>query len=299
MKQNTGKGVAIVILASVFWSTSGVLISLINSQADVSPVSLAFWRDLSTFAWLLVVIGLFRPGLLKVKRKDLPWLVAMGILSVGLFHVFWNLSVLYNGVALGTVLHYSVPVFVAIFGWLFLSEPLTRRKIGAVVLAVSGVVLISLPSSNATQRVTLIGLAVGISGAIAFSSYSLFGRKLAGDYNAWTIMLYIFGFGALVLLPFQFVSGLPAMLSTQVLGYFLVLVLLSTIIGFGIYTIGLHYLQASVAAITVTTEVLFATGLAFLILGERLDIWQVLGAILVIAGVILISIPARKRILIG
>lgn len=297
MKQQTGKGIAIVILASVFWSTSGVLISMINSQADVSPVTLAFWRDLSTFACLLVVIGLFRPALLKVKRKDLPWLVAMGILSVGLFHVFWNLSVLYNGVALGTVLHYSVPVFVAIFGWLFLNEPLTRRKIGAVVLAVSGVVLISLPSSNATQQVTLMGLAVGISGAIAFSSYSLFGRKLAGDYNAWTIMLYIFGFGALVLLPFQFVSDLPASISTPVIGYFLVLVLVSTITGFGIYTIGLHYLQASVAAITVTTEVLFATGLAFIVLGERLVFWQVFGALMIIAGVILVSLPARKRIL--
>ena len=295
MTQQTGRGIAIVILASVFWSTSGVLISLINSQSDVSPVTLAFWRDLSTFACLLVVLGLFRPALLKVKRKDLPWLVAMGILSVGLFHVFWNLSVLYNGVALGTVLHYSVPVFVAIFGWLFLREPLTRRKIGAVVLAVTGVVLISFPVGDATQQVTLIGLAVGISGAIAFSSYSLFGRKLAGDYNAWTIMLYIFGFGALVLLPFQFMSGLPASVSMPVIGYFLVLVLVSTIAGFGIYTIGLHYLQASVAAITVTTEVLFATGLAFFILGERLDFRQVLGALLIIAGVILVSLPARNR----
>ena len=53
------KGIALVILATVFWSSSGVFISLIMEEGELSAVGLAFWRDLTTFVILLVGIGVF------------------------------------------------------------------------------------------------------------------------------------------------------------------------------------------------------------------------------------------------
>jgi drug/metabolite transporter (DMT)-like permease len=75
------------------------------------------------------------------------------------------------------------------------------------------------------------------------------------------------------------------------LGWYAGLILLSTISGFGLYTAGLRHLQASVAAIVATTEVAFAAVVSYIALGERLDGWQILGAILVVGGVVLLSWP--------
>ena len=94
-----------------------------------------------------------------------------------------------------------------------------------------------------------------------------------------------------MLLPFQIRAPIPWPLAPQVLSWYAGLILLSTISGFGLYTTGLRHLQASVAAIVATAEVAFAAVVSYITLGERLDGWQILGAILVIGGVVLLSWP--------
>jgi drug/metabolite transporter (DMT)-like permease len=114
---------------------------------------------------------------------------------------------------------------------------------------------------------------------------------LTGAYNPWTILLYIFGFASLTLLPFQILNPSPFPYQFPALMYFIGLILLSTIGGFALYTTALGRLQASIASITATSEIAFAAVLAYFILGEKLDIWQIFGAVLIISGVILVSLP--------
>jgi len=103
-------------------------------------------------------------------------------------------------------------------------------------------------------------------------------------------MLYAFIFGILTLLPFQFGKPLPFLVSSQVYLYFIIFVIISTIGGFGIFSMSLKYLPASIASITATAEIVFASIMAYMFLNERLDIWQWIGAAFVISGVILVSI---------
>jgi drug/metabolite transporter (DMT)-like permease len=78
-----GIGLLLVVLATVCWSTSGLFISLIVSGSGISPWGLAFWRDLGTFTCLLVgMLLLGSRERLRVKRRDLPWLAAMGAISI-------------------------------------------------------------------------------------------------------------------------------------------------------------------------------------------------------------------------
>jgi len=275
----------------MFWGTSGIFISLTNQNWDISAVSLAFWRDLSTFSTLLIGIAILRPKLLHVKRKDLPWLLAMGALSIGLFHVLWNTSILLIGASVSTVIQSNAPIFVTLMAWFIFKEPLTARKITAVVLSVIGTVLISGILGMSNIQFSKLGLIASLFSAIFYGSFSLFGKKLTGDYNPWTILLYIFGFASLTLLPFQLLNPSPFPYKFPALGYFSGLILIATIGGFAIYTTALAHLQASIASISATSEIVFAAVLAYFILGERLDIWQILGAILVVSGVILISLP--------
>jgi len=71
-------------------------------------------------------------------------------------------------------------------------------------------------------------------------------------------------------------------------------VLMSTMLGFWVYTKAFSILPASVATIISTSEILFAAILAAIFLGERLGIWQILGAALIIMGVVLVSLTKNN-----
>ncbi len=289
------QGILLVLLATIFWSTSSILINLIYQVVDIPAVSLAFWRDLSTLVTLLIGILIFRPKLLHIKRRDLPWLIAMGAISIGLFHVLWNITVVLLGASIATVMQSNAPIFVTIIAWLVLREALTSKKILAVLLSVTGTVLCSGVISSGGHPVTAFGIMLGVIGACAYGSYALFGKKIVGNYTPWTILFYIFAFATIVLLPFQVGKPMPWPVPPKVLMYFVTLIIISTIGGFGFFTMGLQHLQASVASIIATAEIVFASISAYIILGERLDFWQILGALFVIGGVVLVSLPNGNK----
>lgn len=287
-------GILLVILATACWGTSGLFISLVL-RGGLSPLGLAFWRDLSTFICLFSGLTLFRPALLRVQRRDLPWLAVMGALSIGFFHVMWNMAVLINGVAVATVIQANAPIIVTLVAWFLWREPLTRRKISAVALAFIGTLLISGLDGLSTSQITPLGLLTGLAAAITYGAFTLFGKKLTGNYSPWTILTYIFGFGALILLPLQLGLAFPGPLLLTGLGSFAGLVLFSTICGFALYTSGLQRLPASVAAIVATMEVPFAAIISYAALGERLEPGQIFGAVLVVSGVLLLSWPQKQK----
>ncbi len=120
----------------------------------------------------------------------------------------------------------------------------------------------------------------------------MFGKKLGQSYSPWTVLTYAFGFAALALLPLQ--RGSPSsweMTGNALLAY-AALVLLTTVLGFGLYTHSLTRLPASVASIISNTEVPFAAILAYIFLGERLGGLQIVGAVLIILAVSLVAQPA-------
>jgi hypothetical protein len=106
-------GYAGVLTAAVCWGTSGGLVKLILAAGEISALALAFWRDLTTFVLLLLMLRLLRPDWLRVEWRDLIWLVGLGG-SLGTFHVFWNLAVMLNGAAVATVQQAAVPAIVAV-----------------------------------------------------------------------------------------------------------------------------------------------------------------------------------------
>jgi drug/metabolite transporter (DMT)-like permease len=290
-------GLSLVVAATACWSTSGIFINWVVDGSGISPVGLAFWRDITTFTFLLLGLAVFKREMLRIKRADIPWIAAMGAISIGFFHVLWNTAVLVNGVSVATVIQCNAPIFVTIMAWVLWREPLSPLKILAILVAGVGIILIARLDNLAQSDITIYGLVIALLSAIAYGSFSLFGKKLSASYSSWTILLYVFGFASLALLPFQLVGrSAPWPVPTKTLLSFLALVLFTTISGFGLYTTGLRRLQASIASITSNTEVPFAAVLSYFMLGERLDLLQVIGAILVVGGVVLVSLPRRKAL---
>jgi len=290
-------GYVAVLAAAAFWGTSGIFVRFIVDSSDVTALALAFWRDFFTFLVLITGLGTLRPAWLRVERRDLVWLVALGC-TLGIFHVFWNLGVSLNGPAVATVQQAAMPAIVAIAAWMIWREPLTWRKILAILLTFFGTVFVSDLNVLSQAEMTLSGALVGLGIPLLYAGWNLFGKKVRGTYGSFTVLTYAFGFGALVLLPFQFFTPQPWPVSALSWLWFAGLIGLSTTAGFSIYTFGLGRLPASVASILAMVEIPIVAVYAYFLLGDRMTAEQVLGTLLVISGVLLLSWrrPSRRRV---
>ncbi|RME69516.1 MAG: hypothetical protein D6784_18335 [Chloroflexi bacterium] len=280
-------GYLAVLTAAAFWGTSGIFVKLITQSSGISAIALAFWRDLTTFAVLLLGGVIFNPAKLPVRQADLPWLAGMGA-SLGAFHVFWNLGVMLNGAAVTTVQQAAMPAIVTVTAWFLWREPLTWRKIGAIILTFAGTVLVSGVGELEQVPLTTAGLLVGFGVPLFYAFWSLFGKKARGDYDSMVILTYAFGFAALMLLPLQFFTPQPFPVPPVAYVWFFSLIAFSTIIAFFAYTFGLGRLPASVASILAMSEIAFVGVYAYLLLDEQLAPTQILGTVLVVVGVLLL-----------
>jgi len=294
--RSTGRGYLLVLGAAAAWSTSGLFIRWTVASGGLSALSLAFWRDLTTAASLVLGLALFKREWLRVERRDLPWLAGLGIIGVGTFHVLWNLTITRIGYGAATVLVCSAPVFVTIMARLIWREPLTRPKIAAIVMTMAGCVLVAGLDKLAGTNLTAGGLILGLAVALAYGSFSLFSRRLTGCYSPWTILTYGFAFGALTLLPFQFSIEQPWPVPAETWLWFAGLVYVATIAPFAAYLTGLTHLPVSVASILSASEVLFGALIGYVIFGEQMQGWQPVGAALVVGGVILLATKGNRQI---
>lgn len=283
-----------VLAATALWATSGIFVKFILASSDVTALALAFWRDLFAFVVLLVGTILLRSARLRVQRRDLPWLAALGG-SLGVLHVFWNLSVSINGVTVATLQQATMPAIVAVAAWLIWRELLTWNKILAIILTLVGTVLVSDLNILGQARLTLLGLLAGLGIPFAYAGWNLFGKKVRGRYDPLTILIYTFGFGALVLLPFQFFTPQPRLVSPSAWLWFAGLISGSTLIPFYIYTFGLRWLPVSAASILAMAEIPIVSVYAYFLLGEQMSTEQILGAVLVVSGVLLLSWRRRTH----
>lgn len=295
------RGYLIGIVGTVIWSTTAIFIRYLTQAHALPPLVLAFWRDLFVFLALGTVFMLFNPPRLKPGRRNLRYLVLYG-LELSVFNTLWTFSVALNGAAVSTVLAYSSAAFTAILAWRLFGEQLDRTKITAVLFSMVGMVLVSGAYDPAAWQLNALGIITGLLSGIAFAGYSLLGKESSNRaINPWTAMMFTFGFAALFLLGYNFVAGLlpggatgPGLLalgnSATGWGILILLAIGPTVGGYGLYTVSLTYLPASVANLIATMEPAYTAILAYLFLGEHLSPVQLIGSALIVSGVVLLRL---------
>jgi len=314
------RGYSIALAATIILSTTAILIRHVTETYHLPPLILAFWRDAFTALVLLPVLWLFFPALLRLKRQDLSYLLAYGLV-LAVFNALWTLSVALVGAAVSTVLVYSSAAYTVLLGWWLLKEPLNWAKGLAVVFSLGGCVLISEVLTPTAWQANLAGITAGALSGLCYAVYSLMGRSASQrGLNPWTTLLYTFGFAAVFLLlanllPGQFLPGTaanPADLfclgdSTAGWGFLLLLAAGPTLVGFGLYNVSLVYLPSSIANLIATLEPALTALFAYLLLGEYLSAMQLIGSLLILSGVVflrvqedrgtrVLSAPAQKAV---
>lgn len=299
------QGYLICLIATTLWSTTGVLIRYLTENYQLPSLVLAFWRDLFVALVLATVIGLVSPARLKADRKHIPFFILYGFI-LAVFNSMWTFSVALNGAAVSTVLAYGSAAFTALLGWKFLRESLGPVKIIAVILSLTGCALVSGAYDPAAWRVNPWGIFMGLISGLLFACYSMMGKASANrDIFPWTAMVYSFAAAAGFILIFNLVSAigtgtrlLPHLfwLGTSVAGWGVLFLLAAgpTIGGFGLYTVSLGYLPASVANLIATLEPAMTAILAYFFLGEQLSGAQLAGGGLILSGVVLLRVLEER-----
>jgi drug/metabolite transporter (DMT)-like permease len=300
------RGYPICLAATILWSTTGVLIRHLTVNYQLPSLVLAFWRDLFVALAIASAIGLFSPSRLHVERKNSLFFILYGFI-LAVFNSLWTVSVALNGAAVATVLAYGSAAFTALLGWKFLHEYLSRVKIVAVILSLVGCTLVSGALNPAAWQVNPWGILIGLISGLAFSCYSMMGKASSNrNIYPWTAMLYSFALAAGFLCSFNLLSAvisdtnpLPAFFwlgrSAAGWGVLALLAVGPTVGGFGLYTVSLTYLPASVANLIATLEPALTAILAYFILGEQLTGTQLVGSALILTGVIALRLLEERR----
>lgn len=240
-------------------------------------------------------------GLVLIIGSRLPprhWLVRFLILSVlyasGLFPLLFIAAYrLPGGVA--AVINSLAPIVVVIISIPLLHTSIKAIQIVSGILGVGGVALLVLRSN---ARLDGLGL-LAMLGAVAMMSVATVLTKRWGHppgINAIAVTGWTFLFGGLALLPVTLlVEGLPTQLTARNVGGLAYLVLISGITAYALWFWGLRRLPASSVTFLGLLNPVVAAVLGWIVLDQRLNHWQLLGAAIVLVSVVLGQSPRLRR----
>jgi DME family drug/metabolite transporter len=284
-----GRAVLLVLAAAVMWGTTGTARAL--APADAAPLAVGAVR-IAIGGAVLVAIALARGTLLGTRWPVLPALVTA--VAVAIYQLSFFEGVARAGVAVGTILAIgSAPAFAGALGWLALGERPSTRWVVSTAIAVAGLVLLVLPTGPDRAEPLAIVLPL-ISGA-GYALYATASKRLLREGDNVAVAAIAFGGGALLLLPVFFLVDLRWLADPRGAAVALELGLVATALAYILFTRALVRLPVSHGATLSLAEPLTASLLGVIVLGETLAPVQLVGGILVAAGLIaLATAPATS-----
>lgn len=284
------KGFLYILLADCLWGLSATAAKhLFNNQ--VSPFDLVQIRLLLSFLILLAYLAAFKPGLLRIGKKDIPYILNLGIFGFACVQFTYYYTISQTNVATAIFLQYLAPFFILTYGLLTRKDSVSPVKMLALGAATLGGLLMVKGTTGAGMAITLPGLAVGLASAAAFAFYTVYGKYGLQKYSPWTLMLWGMGVGGAAWAFYSppWITFARYSTATDWLFFFYIAVF-ATILPFGFFFKGLGHLTPVVAGITSTMEPVLAAALAYLILGEALTVMQIAGCALILSAVTIIQI---------
>jgi drug/metabolite transporter (DMT)-like permease len=294
-------GYLLILGAASMWGTIGIFFTILHFTFGLSAITIGFLR--AYFAALFLVIGLafWRRDALRLSRELLPLYALFGLFGIAFFYVLNTQAVILTNVATASVLLYTAPVFVALFAWRLWREPLTPRKVTAVLAAFVGCALVARVYDPGALELNGTGVFVAAASGLAYALFTIFSKYLSLRASPLTTVTYALVFGSLFLIPFQFVEipgigapGYEALLSEP--GAWLALLGLClgpTLGSYALFNAGLATTPAGVASVIATIEPLVAGIAGWLIFQQQLELLQIVGGVIILTAALALTVERR------
>lgn len=287
-------------------STASIFIRYAQQDAP-SLVIAAFRLSLASLILGPLALTRFRTELRALTRRE--WL--LGGLSgffLALHFATWISSLEFTSVASSVVLVTTTPLWVALFAPLFLRETITRAILGGMVLALAGGIIIGLSEACAWNGGLLCGGAgqaesglglwgnfLALAGAWMAAGYIMIGRHLRAKMSLIPYIFVVYGMAALVLIVLMLGAGqTPLGYPLATYAWMLALAVVPQLLGHSTFNWALGYLPASLVSITLLGEPIGSIILAYFLLRESPSPLELVGGVLILAGIYLASQKTEK-----
>lgn len=279
---------ACILAGAALWGMIGLWNRrLLNG--GLSPWSIVLVRNTGGLALLAAIFAVRDRSVFRVKKEHLKYFFGTGIVSVLLFTVCYFSCQKITSLAAASILLYTAPSIVVILSAILWREPVTKKKLLALLLTLLGCACVCGVFSG-DLSVTPAGILLGLGAGFFYALYSIFGRyALRAGYDARTTTVWTFVFAGAGALFFIRPAELAAMASqpsmwVSALG----LVAVSTVAPYLLYTTGLSRVESGKASIMASLEPVVASLIGVLVFQEPMGGLTLLGIVCVLAGVVIL-----------
>ena len=288
-------GSILIIIAGLFWGSMGIFVRHLNDLGFTS-IQVACLRLTMAGILFAVILLIKNPKGFKINLKDIPLFLALGLVSILFFTCCYFTAIRLMTMSTAAILLYTSPIWVMVLAIIFLKEKITTQKVIALILAFAGCVLVS----GFGGKVTVFGVLVGLGSGLGYGLYSIFGTFALKKYSTFTVTCYTFliaGFGSIfVANPADLVNKISsAENKLSLFGFVLLTSVVTAVIPFLLYTLGLNRTTAGKAAVLATVEPAAATLFGFFVMGETVGPVAIAGILLVFAAIVVLSLRKQEK----
>jgi drug/metabolite transporter (DMT)-like permease len=292
----TRRSEILLTLAAVMFASNGIASKLLLNDY-ISAWRLAQVRSISTFIILAAYIAWRAPKTLRITRREVPRLAALGAIGIAAVNGAYFLAISRMHVSIALLIEFTAPVWIVLYLRYVRKKHVPNEMWAALFLALLGLAFVA----QVWQGLTLdgIGVLAALGAAFALAFFFLAGEGITAHRDIQSVTMWGFGFAALTwsllmpiwTFPFDvFTVSIPlegALDGYSAPGWALILyvVLIGTVVPYLFTLNGLRNLSASTTSAFGMLEPIFAGAVAWFWFSESWTAIQLLGGVIVIAGI--------------
>jgi drug/metabolite transporter (DMT)-like permease len=283
MRARPGLGYALTALAATMFALNGPLARELFDEG-VSPTHLSEMRSAVAFVLLALGLAVRAPHKLRIARADVGRMAWLGIAGLALVHASYFLAIDRLKIGVALAIQFTAPVALLVWLRVVHGRRLAPTLWGSVWLSVLGSFLVV--EAYDAGALDALGVLFAVASMVTYVIYLVASERAGRRYDAFTIMVWGFGFATLFWLlvrpPWTFpweTFGSPRNLA---LG--LGVAVIGTLAPFLLLVAALRHLPASRVGVVATLEPVLGALLAWALLDEGLGPAQLVGGCLVVTA---------------
>jgi drug/metabolite transporter (DMT)-like permease len=285
------RGTIEISIASMGFGFLGVF-GKMAFQTGLSVGEFMSYRFILAASLLWIFLLLFRPQWIRLKPKQIFIAALLGIFGYAFFSTLYFTAIDGLSITLAALLLYTYPFWVNLFSHFFTHEKVTRQEFGALLAASAGLLLLLWGHIEVKN---ILAVAAGLGSAISYAIYVMVSGRLQKDVRPISSALYVITFGALALSMFHHpsvahVSEMTPLQGSTILG----IALICTVLPLTLELAALQKLKSNEVALLMMIEPVTAAILGAIIFGDRLEIRQIIGALIILAALTMNTLRAKK-----
>ena len=280
------------ILAGIMFGSSGIFVRTLT-QNGIDQPTLLFLRFSIAIVPILIAILLTDRELFKIELKDIPLFLACSLCILGL-NLCYNQSMNTVPLSLAAVLLSIAPIYVLVIAYFLFGEKITSKKLGCMLLAIFGCILMTGILESDLGSVSTFGILSGIGAGLFWAFYLMASKKSIENGNhTFTILFYSIIFITIALIPFSDFGQISNFVSINPAFTIMFLILHSTFsfaLPYIFSTLSLKYIDSGTSSILLSGAEPFAALIfGFLIYAEIPTPLMFCGFILTIIAMMMLS----------